>query len=129
MQRISGGALTSIHRTTPGFAEALYKVEEVTMNTSEPVRRIDDSMEMGREAMADRRADDSGGQGASGRVRSFCDGIKVQLEEVHGDDTHPSHEVSSRCRLNVAGELHEIFIGIGKDCLVLPWSRWPALFS
>jgi hypothetical protein len=90
MQPGSGGASTSIHRTTPGFAEALYKVREVKMNSTVLVRRIDDSMEMGKEIVADKRADDSGGQEASERVRSFCHGIKVLLEEVYGEDTQLS---------------------------------------
>jgi hypothetical protein len=87
MQPISGGALTSIHRTTPGFAEALNKVSEVKMNTHELVRRIDDSMEMGKVIMADKRADEFGGQEASDRVKSFYHGIKVLFEEVYGEGT------------------------------------------
>jgi hypothetical protein len=60
------------------------------MNATVLVRRIDDSMEMGKEIMADKRADDSGGQEASERVRSFCHGIRVLLEEVYGEGTQLS---------------------------------------
>ena len=60
------------------------------MNASVLVMRIDDSMEMGKEIMADKRADDYGGQEASERVRSFCHGIKVLLEEVYGEGTQLS---------------------------------------
>jgi hypothetical protein len=60
------------------------------MNAHELVRRIDYSMQMGKEIMADKRVDDSGGQEASERVRSFCHGIKVLLEEVYGEGTQLS---------------------------------------
>jgi len=65
------------------------------MNSNVLVRRIDDSKAMGKEIMADKRADDSGGQEASERVRSFCHGIRVLLEEVYGEGTQLSGRFES----------------------------------
>lgn len=54
------------------------------MNTNELVRRIDDSMEMGKKIMADQTGEVFGGKEASDGVRRFYNGIKILIEEIYG---------------------------------------------
>lgn len=60
------------------------KVSEVDMNTNELVRRIDESIEMGKRVMAKQVGESSGRVEISDGVEKLFNKIKILFEKVYG---------------------------------------------